>query len=119
MHENVRKRLAIISKDELIELTTIHEPWSTVVGKVKRHFESACPAPAEGQCPYLHTHHFPDNLRIKGLSQAEMGLTQFAFFALVILFPRQFGIHEYSDSDLDDFCHVWRGLGYLLGVRDE
>lgn len=58
------------------------------------------------------------NARLNKLNQGEMIATQFAFIGLFILYPKFFGAHYATDEELEAFCHVWRGLGYLLGIDD-
>ena len=118
MHALVRKNLAEMSVDEYVEKTTIKEPWCPSLSAARRDFESTCPAPRAGQCPYMALSNRPDR-RGKDLSQGQMSVTQFAFTGLLVLQPKMFGCHDATDEDLEAFCHVWRGIGYLLGIDDE
>jgi ER-bound oxygenase mpaB/B'/Rubber oxygenase, catalytic domain len=52
------------------------------------------------------------------ISQKDMSITQFSFMGYVVLFREKLGIHC-NDVELDDFCHFWRVLGKLFGIRDE
>jgi hypothetical protein len=36
----------------------------------------------------------------------------------VVMYPKHFGI-SCSKSDLEDYIHFWRGIGYLLGIDDK
>ena len=47
-----------------------------------------------------------------------MGLVQSGFFGAVLMYPRDFGI-KCTDSELDDYIHVWRVIGYCLGIKDQ
>ena len=51
-------------------------------------------------------------------SQFDMTLVQAAFFFVLILFPDMVGARNDSDQDLADFTHLWRAIGYYLGVED-
>ncbi len=51
-------------------------------------------------------------------SQFDMALVQSGFMGLPVLYPREFGIHC-TISDLEDYIHFWRGIGYLLGIDDQ
>lgn len=51
-------------------------------------------------------------------SQFDMALVQMAFFASIIVFPRQFGADGCSDKSITSFLHFWRVMGYYLGVED-
>ncbi len=50
-------------------------------------------------------------------SQFDMALVQSGFMGLPVLYPRGFGI-ICTLSDLEDYIHFWRGIGYLLGIED-
>ncbi|XP_014224647.1 uncharacterized protein LOC106650904 [Trichogramma pretiosum] len=117
MHAAVRKRIEATTIPEYEAKTRIDDAWCPTLNVIRRDFQSTCPAPAPGQCPYMIVSKYPE-LRGKKLSQGEMASTQFAFVGLVVLNPKFFGIHA-SDEDLEAFCHTWRGIGYLLGIEDE
>ena len=51
-------------------------------------------------------------------SQYDMAIVQFAFVSGVVLYPEQFGV-DCSESELEDYIHFWRGIGYLLGIEDK
>lgn len=118
MHAMVRKKIRDMSNDAYNEKTKIKDAWCPALSRSRRDLESTCPAPKPGQCPYRAMGSIPDTKNQK-LSQGEMSATQFAFVGLVILHPKFFGMHDATDEDLENFCYVWRGLGYLLGVDDE
>lgn len=46
-----------------------------------------------------------------------MALTQFVFMGWQLLRPEQFGIVG-SREQFDAFNHLWRVLGYMLGIED-
>ncbi|XP_015121313.1 uncharacterized protein LOC107044080 [Diachasma alloeum] len=117
LHTSVRNTLQKMSVSEIDRLAKIKDPMAVRTDLLLKDFRASCPAPKVGQCPYA----IPEmkGKRSRGLSQGEMGLTMFGFVGLPILFPEAFGIHYASEKDLDDFCHLWRGLGYLLGICDE
>ena len=50
-------------------------------------------------------------------SQYDMALVQSAFMSGVVMYPKQFGMNC-SVSDLEDYIHFWKGIGYLLGIQD-
>ncbi|XP_063704779.1 uncharacterized protein LOC134834143 isoform X2 [Culicoides brevitarsis] len=52
------------------------------------------------------------------ISQKDMAFTQFAFMGFFVLKRRELGL-IYDEYDLDAFCHFWRVLGYMLGIKDE
>lgn len=54
---------------------------------------------------------------LPGISQLDLVLTQFAFCGVAAL--RRKLLHlDASDQDVLDFMHVWRTLGFLIGIQD-
>ena len=51
------------------------------------------------------------------VSQYDMGLVQSGLMGAVVMYPSQFGV-KCTESELEDYIHLWRGLGYLLGIDD-
>jgi hypothetical protein len=47
-----------------------------------------------------------------------MALVQFGFVCLVGTYPSSFGI-KHTQQESEDYVFFWRGIGYLLGVKDE
>ena len=117
MHANIKNKLMKSSIKEVDESSKIELAWSPTRASLLEDFRVGCPAPAPGQSPLFSQEN--QFIRPKGLNQAEMAATQFGFIGMVILFPERIGIHGATDEDLDAFCHVWRSLGYLLGLEDE
>ena len=54
---------------------------------------------------------------LPGISQLDLALTQFAFFGFAVLRRNLLGL-DMSDQEVQDFLHVWRTLGYLIGICD-
>ena len=48
-----------------------------------------------------------------------MAFTQFGFFGLMLLHPEKFGAKNATDEELSCFIHLWRYIGYMLGIKDE
>lgn len=118
MHAAVRSRLMNMTRVDFEKAVKIKNPMCPTREMLLDDLQATCPAPAPGQCPYMAMFQNPDYENL-GLNQAEMSLTQFGFFGLVLLYPNAFGIHNASEEDFEDFCHTWRGLGYLLGIEDK
>ena len=118
MHANIRNKLMKSSIKEIDESSKIELAWSPTRVSLLEDFRLGCPEPAPGQCPYILSEENQFK-RPTGLNQGEMAATQFGFIGIAILFPERLGIHGATDEDLDAFCHVWRSLGYLLGLEDE
>ncbi|KAL6257257.1 hypothetical protein P5V15_012184 [Pogonomyrmex californicus] len=111
MHRAMRARLCELDNKKIDIATKIPHPWCPDREIILKDF-SSCPYPTvENGCLHL-------SVKPKGLNQADMGATQFAFIGMILLYPREFGIHV-SDNDMAAFCHTWRGIGYLLGIEDQ
>ncbi|XP_026285270.1 uncharacterized protein LOC113211178 [Frankliniella occidentalis] len=54
---------------------------------------------------------------LPGISQLDMILTQFAFFGYAVLRRKQDNF-SVSDQDILDFVHVWRTIGFLIGIDE-
>ncbi|XP_008546436.1 uncharacterized protein LOC103570462 isoform X2 [Microplitis demolitor] len=117
VHTIVRDKLNAMSNEDVDKAATIENPWSPMRNILLEDFQSVCPVSLHGQCPFLMG--ALDSVRLKKMNQGEMALTQGSFVCLTILYPEAFGIHDATDDDLDAFCHLWRGIGYLLGIEDE
>lgn len=52
------------------------------------------------------------------LSQYDMALVQVGFMGAITMYPLGFGL-VLSKGELEDYIHFWRGIGYILGVKDE
>ena len=53
------------------------------------------------------------------LSQLDMSLTQYSFMGLILAHPTHLGAGGASPREMEGFIHFWRGVGYLLGIKDE
>lgn len=111
-HRAIRQKLCEYDDHEKLDAATkISNPWCPDRKIILEDF-SSCPYPiVENGCLHLL-------IKPTGLNQSDMAATQFAFMGLILLYPDEFGIHI-SDEDMTAFCHLWRGIGYLLGIEDE
>lgn len=117
MHAAVKRRLDASTNEEIDLASTISNPWCPTREMLIKDFSETCAAPAIGQCPYTIVRNSPD--RPKGINQLEMALTQWGFIGLITSYPKLLGVHDASDEDLEAFCHLWRSIGYQLGMEDE
>ncbi|XP_014204843.1 uncharacterized protein LOC106636827 [Copidosoma floridanum] len=117
LHKLVRKRMASMSAEEFKERSSIKEPWCVALATSRRDLQSSCPAPKVGKCPFAFVNKYK-TLTGRFLSQGEMVGTQFGFVGLIVLRPEVFGIHYATDDDLEGFLHLWRSIGYQLGLDD-
>ncbi|XKL61313.1 hypothetical protein PGB90_008370 [Kerria lacca] len=53
------------------------------------------------------------------LNQMEMCFTQFGFFGLMLLYPDKFTAKNATEEELANFVHLWRYIGYMLGIKEE
>lgn len=58
------------------------------------------------------------NASIGMISQKDMVITQYGFIGFSILSRKETGVHG-SKQDFEDYCHFWRVLGHILGIKDE
>ncbi|KYN00551.1 PREDICTED: uncharacterized protein LOC108775787 [Cyphomyrmex costatus] len=112
LHSAMRSKLSKKSFKEIDEDSKIQNVWCPILGKITKDFADTCSIAKSQHCPYLIA-------RTTSLNQGEMAGTMFACISLTVLYPEQFGIFNASDEDLEAFCHLWRGLGYLLGMEDQ
>lgn len=47
-----------------------------------------------------------------------MSGTQYAFIGLIVMHPDKFGMARATDEELEGFIHLWRCLGWILGIDD-
>ncbi|RZF34928.1 hypothetical protein LSTR_LSTR011422 [Laodelphax striatellus] len=53
------------------------------------------------------------------LSQCSLSVTQWGFVGMIVTYPAQFGAANASQEELEGFLHLWRVIGYLLGIEDQ
>ncbi|XP_054263869.1 uncharacterized protein LOC128987158 [Macrosteles quadrilineatus] len=117
MHLNVSKRLNSVPYDKLKTQLTVTGPsndtavWSNVKNKVQEDFQSGCPV--MNFRPIDH-----ERVGKVFVNQLDMSITQFGFVGLMIMHPEKFGAGNATEEELEGFVHLWRGLGYLLGIED-
>lgn len=112
LHRAMRQKLCKKDFEEIDQDSKIQNSWCPMLGEITKDFTGTCPMAKNQQCPYTMA-------STRGLNQGDMSGTQFACMGLVVLYPKQFGIYDANDEDLEAFCHLWRGLGYLLGIEDQ
>lgn len=112
LHRAMRQKLCSMSDDEIDQASKMSYTKCPMFQTIAKDFADTCPLAKSRQCPYTMS-------KMKGLNQGDMSGTQFASMGLIVLYPEQFGVYDASDEDLEAFCHLWRGLGYLLGIQDQ
>lgn len=53
------------------------------------------------------------------INQFNMSMTQFGFVGLMLLYPDKFGACNATDEELEAFAHLWKAIGYYLGIKDK
>ncbi|XP_014473029.1 PREDICTED: uncharacterized protein LOC106743576 [Dinoponera quadriceps] len=112
MHLAMRRRLRSYDYEQIDASSRIPEVCCPLQGIIVKDFKDTCPMANDLQCPFTMT-------RTKKQSQGDMSCTQSAFMSMMVLYPKKFGVHNVCNEDLEAFCHMWRGLGYLLGIEDQ
>lgn len=118
IHSLVRKNTAKMTRDEYAQKSKINQPWCPTLEITQTDFQTNCPAFNSEKCPFDFLCEYQSATGCF-LSQGEMAVTQFGFVGLIILKPEFFGAHNVDDQDLEAFLHLWRGIGYLIGIDDE
>ncbi|KAJ8924224.1 hypothetical protein NQ315_007015 [Exocentrus adspersus] len=52
------------------------------------------------------------------ITQSSMALTQFGFMGLILTRGEMLGLHHVSEEELKGFIHLWRNVGYVMGIED-
>ncbi|RWS06590.1 hypothetical protein B4U79_14833 [Dinothrombium tinctorium] len=52
------------------------------------------------------------------ISQCEMAMTLWAFMGLLILYPKECGLHRARRDHFEAFIHMWRVFAYTNGIAD-
>lgn len=52
------------------------------------------------------------------ISQKDMAITQYGFIGFIVLSQKQTGVQA-TREEIEDFCHFWRVLGHIIGIKDE
>lgn len=52
------------------------------------------------------------------MTQYDMVITQWSSVAPIIMYPKEFGLHDITDLELQAMAHHWRLVGYILGIDE-
>lgn len=58
------------------------------------------------------------NASVGMVSQRDMAITQYGFMGFAVVNQIECGIQG-TRQEMDDFCHLWRVLGHIIGISDE
>lgn len=56
--------------------------------------------------------------KVGTINQKDMAITQYGFIGFSVLSQKQTGVQA-TRQELEDYCHFWRVLGNVLGIKDE
>lgn len=111
MHLAMRRRLCSYDDEQIDAHSQILHPYKMMYETILEDFRDVCPAAKDLECPYTM-------IRTKNINQGDMSGIQAVFIKLIVTHPNKCGVHNVCDEDLEAFCHMWRGIGYLLGIED-
>lgn len=119
MHLNISKKINSTHfenlKDQVTLARSLSKPpiWKTGLKDIiQEDFRSECPFKI-GK---------PIHSTIPGkifVNQLDMSTTQFGFVGLMVAYPEKFGAAGATKDELEGFIHLWRSIGYLLGMEDK
>nr|XP_015837413.1 PREDICTED: uncharacterized protein LOC655780 isoform X2 [Tribolium castaneum] len=58
------------------------------------------------------------NAGLGRINQKDMALTQFGFMGYALAFRDKIGLHDAKEEELKALVHVWRVVGYVMGIED-
>ncbi|XP_043678507.1 uncharacterized protein LOC122634021 [Vespula pensylvanica] len=120
MHLDVSTKVNRFDYEEMESKSTIRNPHCPALRFITDDFSTILPPESLSAHLYAEqSKHLRTNSNAKRINQSEMGYTLFGFMGLPVLFPDHFGIYPRTDEDLENFCYVWRCIGYLLGIDEE
>ncbi|KAL0106516.1 hypothetical protein PUN28_016308 [Cardiocondyla obscurior] len=117
MHMQIRQKLCGMSHEQIAAKCTLANPWNPDREMLLKDFSAACPPEKHGQRPQKISQ--KSSYKPKGINNGDFAMTQFCFIVLPVLYPKNIGIHDATDEDLEAFCHMWKCYGYFLGIDDE
>ncbi|KAJ6636529.1 hypothetical protein Bhyg_15120 [Pseudolycoriella hygida] len=53
------------------------------------------------------------------VSQYDMVVTQWAFYGLLVMYPKACGLHHITDEELYEVIYCWRVISYFIGIDDK
>lgn len=117
MHAGIKRKLEALTIEEIDAAAKIPNVFCPTREILLKDFSESCEAPRFGQCPHTMMRNNPN--RSKGFNQTDMVFTQWASIGLLISYPKYLGVHHATDEDFEAYCHLWRTIGYQLGIEEE
>lgn len=117
MHLMLKRKLYQMDNLQIDIMSKIAEPWCPNREMFLEDFATACPFEKLGQRPYIMMSE--SSYRPKGVNNMDFAMVQAVLISMFLLRPRDIGVHNATDEDIEAFCHMWRCYGYYLGMEDE
>lgn len=67
---------------------------------------------------HFHANKSASSSNVGIISQKDMVITQFGFMGFTVLNKVQTGLQA-SQKEVEDYCHFWRVIGHIIGIKDE
>jgi hypothetical protein len=67
---------------------------------------------------HFHSSRSANSSNVGIISQKDMAITQFGFMGFTVLNKVQTGLQA-SQKEIEDYCHFWRVIGHIIGIKDE
>lgn len=116
MHRKVKEDFSRLSGDEVkSKCAILGRTWCPSLNVLQMDFERIPRTPTPVAGVTLQPTRQPNTT----FNQCYLAITQFGFFGLALVYPDWFGIHNFSRQDMNDFVHLWRTIGYFMGIKDE
>lgn len=118
MHTAVLSQMSMKTEEEMKFLTSLKdrlegstELWSSGCPFIRKDLDSIYdeePSDREESFGEKYPH----------INQYNMVVTQFGFVGLTVVYAEKLGVLV-SDYEMESFMHLWRYIGYLVGIEDE
>lgn len=116
MHRKVKEDMSRLSGDEAkSKCAILGQTWCPSLNVLRTDFEHIPRTPTPVISGTLQPMRRPNTT----FNQCYLAITHFGFFGLAIAYSNWFGIHNFSQQDMHDFVHLWRTIGYFMGIKEE
>ncbi|XP_012526617.2 uncharacterized protein LOC105831185 [Monomorium pharaonis] len=117
-HKTIRDKLSRFDNHKIDDACKFANPWCPDRELLLKDFNNfTCPFEKIEQRPYKLFVNLP--IKRRYINNADMAMIQCSFVSFILLCPKEIGVHNATDEDLEGFCHIWRCYGYYLGIEDE
>lgn len=67
---------------------------------------------------HFHGSRSASSSKVGMISQKDMAITQFGFMGFTVINKQQTGLQA-NQQEIEDYCHFWRVIGHVIGIKDE